>query len=124
LIKAFNQVILFIILAKILDINAFGVIGYYMTISIISSNIIDFGYRLFIVKDFSVKNIHDNLDKINIIIYVKFFIVIISLILLIIYRYFVQGNSILLVIFFLSGCFVSYANLFNTFFQSKNIFKF
>ena len=124
MIKAFNQVILFIILAKILDINAFGVIGYYMTISIISSNIIDFGYRLFIVKDFSVKNIHDNLDKINIIIYVKFFIVIISLILLIIYRYFVQGNSILLVIFFLSGCFVSYANLFNTFFQSKNIFKF
>ena len=122
--KSFNQIIIFVFLAKILDVSHFGTIGYYITITIITSNIIDFGYRLFLVKHFSVLEIGKNFDQNNSMIIIKLLISFVGFILLIIYYFSSRDSSFyMLSLFFVSGCFISFSNFFNALFQSKNKFK-
>ena len=94
-IKTFNQLIIFVILAKILDLSSFGKIGYFITIAIITSNVVDFGYRLLLVKDFAIKKVQENLDNINYIIFVKLFVMISEFLIFLIYSYFIDNNSLL-----------------------------
>ena len=113
MIKTFNQLIIFVVLAKILDIPSFGEIGYFITITLITSNVVDFGYRLFLVKDFSLKEISQNLDSINNAIFMNLFMISIAFLFMLTYNHLTSNNSILvLTLFFISGCFISFGNLF------------
>lgn len=125
-LKMFNQLIIFSFIAHIFSIEEFGFIGFSITISTIVANIIDYGYRLKVVKDIAGNEIKNIFSYFHRIFLLKIIFSIFSLLLILIYfllRDFTNYELIFFSLLIISSSFISFSNLFASYFQAKKNFK-
>jgi len=122
--RAFNSLIVFALLARVIGLTSFGLLSYLITIITSIAIISDFGYGLYIVKEVSANPESVNYSFLLNKIVLKILIFMVLLSFLAIYFFYKEGLNLpfwLVISFCSSAIFITFSNFFFHFFtQSIN----